>query len=135
MARTDPGFCIMTFHISCLMFYLIIFLHNSGARDWERNSDKPWIKGYVRRRTTKTTSTLDPITPSMAPIPSMAHSSMSNSPEENIISTPVVIIMGLAIAAFAVGLFLAVKTMWNKHHNTASTQEETPYRSSHDTLD
>ena len=42
-------------------------------------------------------------------------------------STPVVIIMGFALAAFAVGLFLTVKTMWNKHHNTASTQEETPY--------
>ena len=135
MSRTDLNFCLMTFHLSCLVFYLIICLHDSGARDWKRTSDKPWIKGYVRRRTIRTTSTLDPITPSMAPIPSTAHSSMSHSPEENIISTPVVIIMGFALAAFAVGLFLTVKTMWNKHHNTASTQEETPWKSSHDTID
>ena len=135
MARTDLNFCIMTFHILCLVFYLIICLHNSGARDWERNSDKPWIKEYVRRRTTRSTSTLKPISTSMAPLPSTAHSSMSNSPEENIISTPVVIIMGFALAAFAVGLFLTVKTMWNKHHNTARNQEETTYRNSHETLD
>ena len=135
MSRTDLNFCIMTFHLSCLVFYLIICLHDSGARDWKRTSDKPWIKGYVRRRTIKITSTLDPITPSMAPIPSMADYCMSSSPEENIYSTPVIIVMALAIVAFSVGLFLTIKTMWNKHHNTASTQEDTSYRSSHDTPD
>ena len=125
----------MTFHLSCLVFYLIICLHDSGARDWKRTSDKPWIKGYVRRRTIKITSTLDPITPSMAPIPSTAHSSMSTSPNENIWSTPVVIIMGVAIVAFSVELFLTIRTIWNKHHNSASTQEDTQWRSSHDTVD
>ena len=51
MARNDLGFCIMTFHISSLMFYLIIYLHNSGARDWERNSGRPWIREKEEHKT------------------------------------------------------------------------------------
>ena len=114
MSRTDYNFCLMTFHLSCLVIYLIICLHESRARDWKRTSPKPWIKGYVRRRTIKITSTFDPITPSMAPLSSTAKNIQSSIPEEDTWSTPVIIVMALAIVAFLVGLYLAIKTIWKK---------------------
>ena len=122
MTRTNYHCCIMTFHLACLVIYLSICLHDTRARDWRRTSPKPWIKGYVRRRTIQITSTIDPITPSMDPLPSTASSMQSNLPEENIWSMPVTIVMGLAIVAFAVGLCLAVRNMWNKHQQTSNTQ-------------
>ena len=55
----------------------------------------------------------------MDTLPSTASSMQSNLPEENIWSMPVTIVMGLAIVAFAVGLCLAVRNMWNKHQKTS----------------
>ena len=42
---------------------------------------------------------------------------------------------GIALATFAVGLFLTIKSLWNKHLNSARNQEEANYKSSHETLD
>ena len=135
MSRINYHCCLMTFHLACLVIYLSICLHDTRARDWRRISPEPWIKGYVRRRTIQITSTIDPITPSMGPLPSTASSMQSNLPEENIWSMPVTIVMGLAIVAFAVGLCLAVRNMWNKHQQTSNTQGDKQWKSSNETMD
>ena len=36
---------------------------------------------------------------------------------------------------FLVGLYLAIKTMWSKRHETTNTQGDQPRRSSHETVD
>ena len=60
----------------------------------------------------------------MAPLSSTAKNIQSSIPEEDTWSTPVSIVMALAIVAFLVGLYLAIKTMWNKRQETTNTQEE-----------
>ena len=135
MSRINYHCCLMTFHLACLVIYLIICLHESRARDWKITSPKPWIKGYVRRRTIQITSTFDPITPSMDPLSSTARDMQSSIQEENMWSTPVTIVMVLAIVAFSVGLYLAIKTMWSKQHKTTNTKGDKPWRSSHETVD
>ena len=71
----------------------------------------------------------------MAPLSSTAKNFQSSIPEENTWSTPVSIVMALAIAAYIVGLYLDTKTLWNKRQETTNTQEEKPWSSSHETID
>ena len=134
MSRTNYIFCLMNFHLFCLVIYHIIFLHGGMARDWKRTSLKPWLIGYVRRITI-TIITSDPITPSMAPLSSTTENFQSSIPEENTWSTPVNIVMALAMVALLVGLCLAIKTLWDRRRETTNTQEEKPWSSSHDTVD
>ena len=135
MSRTDYIFCLMNFYLFSLVIYHIICLHGGMARDWTRTSPKPWLPGYVRRRTITIISSSDPITPSMAPLSSTAKNFQSSIPEENTWSMPVSIVMALAMVALLVGLYLAIKTLWNKIQETTNTQEEKPWSSSHDTVD
>ena len=140
MSRSDYIFCLMHFYLFCLVSYHLLCHHGGMARDWPRTdsyktSPKPWLPGYVRRRTITIISTSDPITPSMAPLSSTAKNFQSSIPEENTWSMPVSIVMALAIVAFLVGLYLAIITMWNKQQETTNTLKEKPWSSSHDTID
>ena len=140
MSRSNYIFCLIHFDLFCLVSYHILCLHGGMARDWKRTnshktSPKPWLPGYVRRRTITIISTSDPITPSMAPLSSTAKNFQSSIPEENTWSTPVSIVMALAIVALLVGLYLAIKTLWDRRQETTNTQEEKPWSSSYDTVD
>ena len=140
MSRSDYIHCLMHLYLFFIVSYHLLCHHGGMARDWPRTksrktSPKPWLPGYVRRRTITIISTSDPITPSMAPLSSTAKNFQSSIPEENTWSTPVCIIMALAIVALLVGLYLAIKTLWNKRQETTNTMEEKPWSSSHDTVD
>ena len=145
MSRTNYIFCLMNFYLFSLVIYHVICLHRGMTRDGKRTSPKPWLPGYVRRRTITVISTShppitvistsDPPTPSMAPLSSTIKNTKSNTPVEHAWTMAVCIIMSLAIVALLVGIQLTTKSLWDKRQEPPNTEEEEPWTSSHDTVD
>ena len=135
----NTGFFIMCYHVSNLIFILLMYMSQCSGRDWARRNAKPWNPGYVRRNSTSTSSSTvtNPTTPpvSSASMSSTATYSFEPSIEQSQVALPVLIIAGSIVGIFLCGIALAINHLWRTRRTNETPVEEEQRVSSHETLD
>ena len=135
----NTGFFIMCYHVANLIFILLMYMSQCSGRDWARRNAKPWNPGYVRRKSTSTSSSTvtNPTTPpvSSASMSSTATYSFEPSIEQSQVALPVLIIAGSIVGIFLCGIALAINHLWRTRRTNETPVEEEQKVSSHETVD
>jgi len=158
MENSAPYY-IMVYHVSNLTFLLvcIMYMSNCSGRDWPRRNAQPWNPGYIRRRSSSTssstvtsptpssTSSSTVTSPTPAPVSSSSLSSTATysftpSTEQSQVALPVLMIAGCIVGTCLCGIALAVNHMWRTKTKTRPRRNEQPVEnqqrvSAHKTLD
>ena len=137
--ENNAGFYIMVYHVANLIFILLMYMSSCSGRDLARRNSQPWSPGYVRRKSTSTSSSTmtNPPTPpvSSATMASTAPYSFEPSIEQPQVALPVLIIAGSIVGIFLCGIALAINHLWRTRWTNETPVEEEQRVSSHKTLD
>ena len=135
----NTGFFIMCYHVSNLLFILLMYMSSCNGRDWARRNSRPWSPGYVRRKTTSTSSSTmtNPPTPpiSSATMASTAPYNFEPSIEQPQVALPVLIIACSIVGIFICGLALAISHLWRTRRTNETPEEKEKKISSHEIVD
>ena len=120
------GYFIMCYHLSNLLFVLLMYMSSCNGRDWARRNSRPWSPGYVRRKTTSTSSSTmnTPPTPptSSDTMASTAPSNFAPSIEQPPVSLPVLIIACSIVGIFTCGEALAIPHLWRTRRTNGTPE-------------